>query len=73
MTAVISGSESMTCKECKWLYGEKKESRIECMNPEKQRRFAELDKRRSSLSGAPAMARYKYPSYPACKKFEAKE
>ena len=71
MTAVIDGNE-YKCKDCKWFSGREKHTRAECMNPKKQRRFADLDSRRSSLNGMPAKARYKYPSYPACKKFEAK-
>ena len=70
MTAVTDGNAR--CADCRWFTGTS-HKKAECVNPDKQKQFANLDKMRLSLGGTPANARYKYPSYPACKRFEEKQ
>lgn len=61
--------EEHKCKECKWLTGEKKSIGVECLQPEKQKRWNE---KRNLWMGEfrKDTARYKQPSALVCKKFE---
>lgn len=61
--------EEHKCKECKWLIGERTSVGVECMQPDKQKKWNKTpmlwagELRRN-------VARYKQPSALVCKKFE---
>lgn len=66
----------MKCRDCKWLCGEEMPTahigtRVECMQPEKQARWAE---ERASWMGEyrGRSARFKNPSGNACSRFVLK-
>lgn len=60
------------CGDCKWLKGRRSSVGIECLQPENQKRWNEKEQQKIKANErfTKVVARYKYPSHMACKKFE---
>lgn len=65
----------MKCGQCKWLSSKQTPRGYECLNPTKQKKWAEQERRRlaGGLDWHAVQVRYKKPAALACASFVPKE